>query len=73
MCGIAGIVSIKAEPIVHLERQLEIMNRLIRHRGPDGEGIWADPNAIAGLAHRRLSIIDLSPPARSRWSPTTAR
>ena len=61
MCGIAGIVSIKAEPIVHLEGQLEIMNWLIRHRGPDGEGIWADPNAIVGLAHRRLSIIDLSP------------
>src|SRR5271170_2042705 len=61
MCGIAGIVSIKADPVGRLDRQLEVMNRLIQHRGPDGEGIWADPNGIAGLAHRRLSIIDLSP------------
>jgi asparagine synthase (glutamine-hydrolysing) len=61
MCGIAGIVSIKAAPIAQLERQLELMNQLTRHRGPDGEGIWADQDRIAGLAHRRLSIIDLSP------------
>ena len=60
MCGIAGIVSIKADPIGQLDRQLEVMNRLIQHRGPDGQGIWADHNGIAGLAHRRLSIIDLS-------------
>jgi len=61
MCGIVGIVSINAEPIAQLERQLEIMNRLIQHRGPDGEGVWTDQRNVAGLAHRRLSIIDLSP------------
>jgi asparagine synthase (glutamine-hydrolysing) len=61
MCGIAGIVSIKADPVARLDRQLEVMNRLIQHRGPDGQGIWADQSGIAGLAHRRLSIIDLSP------------
>ena len=61
MCGIAGIVSIKADPVGQLDRQLEVMNRLIQHRGPDGQGIWADQSGIAGLAHRRLSIIDLSP------------
>ncbi|MGI8527240.1 MAG: asparagine synthase (glutamine-hydrolyzing) [Pseudolabrys sp.] len=61
MCGIAGIISIDGGRIARINRQLELMNRLIQHRGPDGEGIWVDPNGVAGLAHRRLSIIDLSP------------
>jgi len=30
------------------------------HRGPDGSGLWASSNGEVGLAHRRLSIIDLS-------------
>lgn len=38
---------------------LSAMNMLQAHRGPDGEGLWIHPEAIAGLAHRRLSIIDL--------------
>jgi asparagine synthase (glutamine-hydrolysing) len=33
----------------------------LRHRGPDDQGVWADPKAGIALAHRRLSILDLSP------------
>jgi asparagine synthase (glutamine-hydrolysing) len=32
----------------------------LAHRGPDGEGIWQDPNTPVVLGHKRLSIIDLS-------------
>src|SRR5262249_15818211 len=33
------------------------------HRGPDGGGVWTADDGRVGLAHRRLSIIDLSPSA----------
>jgi asparagine synthase (glutamine-hydrolysing) len=54
MCGIAGIAGIGAEG-----RALVAMAAAQRHRGPDDEGIYVDPG-VAGLAHNRLSIIDLS-------------
>ena len=52
MCGIAGVVARDA-------RRLDEVLRAIAHRGPDGEGDLARPGVW--LAHRRLSIIDLSP------------
>ncbi len=61
MCGIAGMVSLSGQPIDHLEHNLEVMGKLIAHRGPDDHGIWCSANGNAGLAHRRLSILDLSP------------
>jgi asparagine synthase (glutamine-hydrolysing) len=36
------------------------MRDALAHRGPDGVGNWLSPDATVGLAHRRLSIIDLS-------------
>jgi asparagine synthase (glutamine-hydrolysing) len=61
MCGIAGILALSADRVPALDHRLEVMNDLQRHRGPDGEGIWVHPQGCVGLAHRRLSIIDLSP------------
>ena len=60
MCGIAGILSLKRTPIPFLEEKLNLMSKLIEHRGPDDNGIWADEDNVIGLAHRRLSIVDLS-------------
>lgn len=39
-----------------------------RHRGPDAEGVYVDPEGTAGLGHNRLSIIDLSPAGRQPMS-----
>ena len=59
MCGISGFVDYSkktGQPI------LEQMNRIMSHRGPDGEGyaIYQKEEASIGLGHRRLSIIDLT-------------
>lgn len=43
-----------------LRADLEAMSRTIKHRGPDDKGFWCDPERGVYLAHRRLSIIDLS-------------
>ena len=58
MCGIAGIITLNKNNL-SLEK-LKLMTDSIAHRGPDGEGHWIDESGQVGLAHRRLSIIDLS-------------
>ena len=60
MCGICGAIDLKGRPVPDLERKLEVMSELIQHRGPDDEGAWIHEGGHVGLAHRRLSIIDLS-------------
>ena len=59
MCGIAGSFKINLSAISDLDHTLNIMNNLQKHRGPDGEGVWLHENEHVGLAHVRLSIIDL--------------
>jgi len=56
MCGIAGVINKKA---YHTEQLLQNMIAQVRHRGPDGFGFYNDVKV--GLAHARLSIIDLTP------------
>lgn len=57
MCGIAGIVNRVEGPAPDLGR-LKCALTALHHRGPDERGIYRDPHA--GLAHTRLSIIDLA-------------
>src|SRR5947209_8922521 len=56
MCGICGIYEFSGTRPVDAE-VLEQMNQTLVHRGPDGGGIHLD--GPAGLAARRLAIIDL--------------
>lgn len=58
MCGIAGFVSARE---LDFDAAVRAMTGVIRHRGPDDEGVWIDPQAGVALGHRRLSIVDLSP------------
>lgn len=62
MCGIAGVWdSGAAGASSRLESTARAMADAIRHRGPDGDGVWVDGGAGLALAHRRLAIIDLTP------------
>src|SRR6516165_1886577 len=62
MCGIAGIIGRLDEPN---RAALERMSDAMVHRGPDASGTWVSAPDARGwgalLAHRRLSILDLSP------------
>ncbi len=60
MCGLAGIVGVSFSSD-RFESVLRRMGDAIAHRGPDDWGTWFDCEAGAGLVHRRLSILDLSP------------
>lgn len=59
MCGISGFLRGNA-PLADAESVVTRMARSLQHRGPDDEGVWTDRAAGIALAHRRLSIIDLS-------------
>lgn len=61
MCGIAGFIGRNgADRHNRLADIARNMGGTMRHRGPDADDIWTDENAAVGLAHRRLSVIDLS-------------
>ena len=55
MCGIAGYIGEIKNPSDCLTKMAQAIN----HRGPDSNGLWIGQEGI-GLAHTRLSILDLS-------------
>lgn len=65
MCGIAGIFDGAGRSEID-RRLLERMNAAQFHRGPDEGGVHVEPGV--GLAHRRLSIIDLSTGQQPLWN-----
>ncbi len=58
MCGIAGILTPRADPVTITPARLHAMIAAIAHRGPDSRGFYLD--RFAGLGHARLSIVDLA-------------
>ena len=69
MCGIAGIIQFDKEP----EKKQDIvkMMRVIKHRGPDDEGVYLDGRI--GLGHVRLSILDLTEAGHQPMTDATGR
>ncbi len=61
MCGVAGLMLSRPASHEALAARVSVMNTALAHRGPDGEGVWTEPEAGLALAQRRLAIVDLSP------------
>lgn len=68
MCGIAGYISSRFSAL-----ELKAMSDAIAHRGPDADGFYHDPENGVALAHRRLSILDLSDAANQPFHSACGR
>jgi asparagine synthase (glutamine-hydrolysing) len=66
MCGITAVFERQGGEVD--ARRLAEMRDAMTHRGPDGEGLWMRELRDVGLAHRRLSIVDLSEAGRQPMS-----
>ena len=60
MCGVAGIFSYRFDAPPVNRQELRTLRDSMALRGPDGAGEWYSPDGRVGLAHRRLSFLDLS-------------
>ena len=58
MCGLTGVIA--SQPIAGLDAIIAAMNRAQHHRGPDQDGVYVDSGNRVALAHKRLSILDLT-------------
>jgi asparagine synthase (glutamine-hydrolysing) len=70
MCGLVGIVSARA---VSYRAWLAVGRDAMHHRGPDDAGEWWAECGRVGLAHRRLSIVDLSPAGHQPMQDATGQ
>lgn len=74
MCGIAGLIDLKAQtPTQDLHHITARMTDTLFHRGPDGGDVWVDAETGVGLGHRRLAIIDLSQAGHQPMSSSDGR
>ena len=74
MCGIAGLWDperrLSAKEATDLAKKMAVT---LAHRGPDDSGNWTDPDGLCALAHRRLSVIDVSSAGRQPFSSHDGR
>lgn len=73
MCSIAGIISPNSISAEADRSTVLLMNRILRHRGPDGTGIWQNDTGTVTFGHNRLAIIDLSSDASQPFTTADKR
>ena len=69
MCGIVGVIRFDSKPVE--KKLITSMMQVIKHRGPDDEGVYIDGHV--GLGHVRLSILDLSSAGKQPMTDATGR
>src|SRR5688572_16980723 len=72
MCGIVGVFNHSTHEEVKAEALLRMRDSMV-HRGPDDSGVFITRDRTLGLAHRRLSIIDLSEAGRQPMADRSGR
>lgn len=70
MCGFVGVLGKPHTVQADIVRK---MSDTIMHRGPDDAGVWVNSDAGIALAHRRLSIVDLSPAGHQPMHSSSSR
>lgn len=70
MCGISGIFYFNNKKQVK-KKDLEKMNTVLNHRGPDGNGTWISKDKKIGFGHTRLSILELNQTANQPFVDET--
>jgi len=74
MCGITGFIDTSRSTTSEaLSASARAMADRMVHRGPDDRGEWADARVGVALAHRRLSIVDLSPEGHQPMASASGR
>lgn len=70
MCGILGLFSNdKSEDNDELKQKILNLSKILRHRGPDWNGLWESNHKKIVLAHERLSIVDINTGNQPLYSP----
>ena len=73
MCGIAGLFTASTLSGGDIKTVAQTMAQKLIHRGPDDNGVWADNHSGVALAHRRLSILDLTEAGHQPMSSACGR
>lgn len=74
MCGVTGIFNRdRCFTAANLESWATAASDRLRHRGPDGDGVWVDAAQGIALGHRRLAIMDLSSAGRQPMQSNCGR
>lgn len=57
MCGLSGIINLNNKPIKNLEQKINLMTKLLNHRGPDYAGKYINKKSSFGFSNNRLAIV----------------